>query len=662
MLTFYNKKTLIILLFYIIGISVSQKVSYQIYASSFSGPIVSDLAEFYTQDPNFANIAVADILTSPQAFQYLYQNKSYITVVDYTNQSELCIPAFASGIAIIYNVQPSYDLQLSMDVLLGIFNGTIKQWNHSEILALNPGFLGSGPIYVISRTSPSGTTFGLTSSFSQYSPQYSIQYGPSTMMPFPTSLNVTATTSLDLLLQVDLNPMSIGYISLGSFVYYYSSVSYTKVASLRHLNTGQPITPSPDSFNIALQGSLSNNLSFISNLTGSRPQQLPSSLLNLFFMSIPGAYPLTMYSFYCLNFIQTNFYMGIQMEQLINMFYFYLRTKSFRVASQQYVNISEPLESLALSMIQQNLQCPTSPKVGTTNLALCSTLKPSNDLIYYLTLIPAGAFLLLISVTCLLVSFILLWKWCSTRNRKLKLEKQGELFSPLLMSELDIQFSNSSTTDHSKITYEELLLEEQVGSGSFSEVYRGKWMGNTVAIKRILLYQKDSNPFEEFIKETTLMSSMRHPNVVQYYGATIRPPHLYIITEFCSRGNLQSILRNKEIKLSTTKTVALALDAARGMYYLHTSKPPVLHRDLKTANLLVDQNWVVKVADFGLSRVLDTQKEMTVCGTAETCAPEVLSRNSYTEKADVYSFAIVLWEMLTREKLYPGMNFFGNFF
>lgn len=72
----------------------------------------------------------------------------------------------------------------------------------------------------------------------------------------------------------------------------------------------------------------------------------------------------------------------------------------------------------------------------------------------------------------------------------------------------------------------------------------------------------------------------------------------------------------------------------------------------------MDKHWNVKVGDFGMAKVLKQDKSMTVCGTAETCAPEVLCGNRYSEKADCYSFGIVLWEMITREELYPGMNFY----
>lgn len=102
-----------------------------------------------------------------------------------------------------------------------------------------------------------------------------------------------------------------------------------------------------------------------------------------------------------------------------------------------------------------------------------------------------------------------------------------------------------------------------------------------------------------FNTSLTLYSTLRHPHIVQYLGTTIKPPHLYIITEYCERGNMKHIIRflsetnllifsrNKSIVLSLKKTVKLALDAAKGMLYLHSLKPPILHRDLKSANLLV---------------------------------------------------------------------------
>jgi serine/threonine protein kinase len=101
----------------------------------------------------------------------------------------------------------------------------------------------------------------------------------------------------------------------------------------------------------------------------------------------------------------------------------------------------------------------------------------------------------------------------------------------------------------------------------------------------------------------------------------------------------------------------VACGAARGMAYLHSGKPPVLHRDLKSANLLLDESYTTKVCDFGLSRLKAQERSMTGnCGTVQWMAPEVLANMSYNEKADIFSYGIILWELLSRECPYDGMT------
>lgn len=154
------------------------------------------------------------------------------------------------------------------------------------------------------------------------------------------------------------------------------------------------------------------------------------------------------------------------------------------------------------------------------------------------------------------------------------------------------------------------------------------------------------------------MLRLRHPNVVLFMGAITRPPHFSILTEFLPRGSLYRILHRPNLVLDEKRRLRMALDVAKGMNYLHTSHPPVVHRDLKTPNLLVDRNWVVKVCDFGLSRMKHhTYLSSKSCaGTPEWMAPEVLRNEPANEKCDVYSFGVILWELTTTKIPWHGMN------
>lgn len=124
------------------------------------------------------------------------------------------------------------------------------------------------------------------------------------------------------------------------------------------------------------------------------------------------------------------------------------------------------------------------------------------------------------------------------------------------------------------------------------------------------------------------------------------------------RGSLYSVIHNAGVAFDCELVKRIMLDAARGMNYLHHCSPIILHRDLKSHNLLLDENWKCKVCDFGLSRILDSSADvntLTACGTPCWAAPEVLRGQRYTEKADVYSFGVVLWECFAREVPYKNL-------
>ncbi len=149
------------------------------------------------------------------------------------------------------------------------------------------------------------------------------------------------------------------------------------------------------------------------------------------------------------------------------------------------------------------------------------------------------------------------------------------------------------------------------------------------------------------------MESLRHPNIVMFLGASTKFPHLALVLEYCTHKSLWSVLHNPKIALPWDKRKRIALEIARGMNYLHLFKPPIMHRDLKSLNILIDDSFTAKIADFGWTRV--KAKEMTEkIGTWQWMAPEVIDTRIYTEKADVYSYGIILWEIASRSPPYPS--------
>ncbi|XP_057770494.1 probable serine/threonine-protein kinase SIS8 isoform X2 [Salvia miltiorrhiza] len=199
---------------------------------------------------------------------------------------------------------------------------------------------------------------------------------------------------------------------------------------------------------------------------------------------------------------------------------------------------------------------------------------------------------------------------------------------------------------------------EDITLGSYGEVYRGDWHGTEVAVKKFLDQDITGESLEEFRSEVRIMKRVRHPNVVLFMGAFTRPPNLSIITEFLPRGSLYRLLHRPNNQLDERRRLRMALDAARGMNYLHNCTPVIVHRDLKSPNLLVDKNWVVKVCDFGLSRMKHSTflSSRSTAGTAEWMAPEVLRNEPSNEKCDVYSFGVILWELCTMRQPWGGMN------
>ncbi|KAL5728800.1 mitogen-activated protein kinase kinase kinase [Ranunculus cassubicifolius] len=209
-----------------------------------------------------------------------------------------------------------------------------------------------------------------------------------------------------------------------------------------------------------------------------------------------------------------------------------------------------------------------------------------------------------------------------------------------------------------EIPWDDIQIGERIGLGSYGEVYRADWNGTEVAVKKFLDQDLSGDALEQFRCEVRIMLRLRHPNVVLFMGAVTHPPNLSILTEFLPRGSLYRLLHRPNLQLDEKRRLRMALDVVKGMNYLHTSHPTIVHRDLKSPNLLVDKNWVVKVCDFGLSRLKHHTflSSKSTAGTPEWMAPEVLRNEPSDEKSDVYSFGVILWELATLRMPWSGMN------
>ncbi|XP_021896933.1 uncharacterized protein LOC110813951 [Carica papaya] len=206
-------------------------------------------------------------------------------------------------------------------------------------------------------------------------------------------------------------------------------------------------------------------------------------------------------------------------------------------------------------------------------------------------------------------------------------------------------------------------------SGTFGTVYYGKWRGTDVAIKRIKksCFSGRSSEQErltkDFWREAQILSTLHHPNVVAFYGVVPDGPGgtMATVAEYMVNGSLRHVLQRKDRSVDRRKKLMITLDAAFGMEYLHLKN--IVHFDLKCDNLLVNlrdpQRPICKVGDFGLSRIKrNTLVSGGVRGTLPWMAPELLngSSNRVSEKVDVFSFGVAMWEILTGEEPYANMH------
>ncbi|KAL3848751.1 hypothetical protein ACJIZ3_010633 [Penstemon smallii] len=207
------------------------------------------------------------------------------------------------------------------------------------------------------------------------------------------------------------------------------------------------------------------------------------------------------------------------------------------------------------------------------------------------------------------------------------------------------------------IDFSELTVGTRVGIGFFGEVFHGFWNGTEVAIKVFLEQDLTAENMEDFCNEISILSRLRHPNVILFLGACTKPPRLSMITEYMEMGSLFYLihLSGQKKKLSWQRRIKMLRDICRGLMCLHRMK--IIHRDLKSANCLVNKHWTVKICDFGLSRIMSDVpiKDSSSAGTPEWMAPELIRNEPFTEKCDIFSLGVIMWELRTLNRPWDGV-------
>ncbi|XP_047459746.1 mitogen-activated protein kinase kinase kinase 21 isoform X2 [Mugil cephalus] len=216
-----------------------------------------------------------------------------------------------------------------------------------------------------------------------------------------------------------------------------------------------------------------------------------------------------------------------------------------------------------------------------------------------------------------------------------------------------------------QIPFSELILEEIIGVGGFGKVYRGTWKDQEVAVKAAR-----QDPDEDITataggvkQEAKLFSMLQHPNIIKLEGVCLEEPNLCLVMEYARGGTLNRALTGRRIPPHIL--VNWAVQIARGMHYLHEEAVvPIIHRDLKSSNILLLEKIenddigrkTLKITDFGLAREWHKTTKMSAAGTYSWMAPEVIKSSLFSKGSDVWGYGVLLWELLTGEVPYRGID------
>uniref|UniRef100_A0A8C3TX86 RAF proto-oncogene serine/threonine-protein kinase n=1 Tax=Catharus ustulatus TaxID=91951 RepID=A0A8C3TX86_CATUS len=210
-----------------------------------------------------------------------------------------------------------------------------------------------------------------------------------------------------------------------------------------------------------------------------------------------------------------------------------------------------------------------------------------------------------------------------------------------------------------EIEASEVMLSTRIGSGSFGTVYKGKWHGD-VAVKILKVVDPTPEQFQAFRNEVAVLRKTRHVNILLFMGYMTKD-NLAIVTQWCEGSSLYKHLHVQETKFQMFQLIDIARQTAQGMDYLHAKN--IIHRDMKSNNIFLHEGLTVKIGDFGLatvkSRWSGSQQVEQPTGSILWMAPEVIrmqDSNPFSFQSDVYSYGIVLYELMTGELPYSHIN------
>ena len=218
-----------------------------------------------------------------------------------------------------------------------------------------------------------------------------------------------------------------------------------------------------------------------------------------------------------------------------------------------------------------------------------------------------------------------------------------------------------------QIQSNDLNQSERIGHGDFGIVHRATWLtiDMCVAVKKLHTTSLSNEMKTIFTDELSVLKRVRHPNIITFYGICVEfegeNEQFSLVTEYMSSGSLYQLIHETKTQLSWSDRLSIALQAAKGINYLHQFQPQILHRNIKSSNVLINNHqseYVVKISDFGLNQ---TRNEMANQSTPMTSillwrAPELLRLRPYTDKSDIYSLGIVYWELASCQKPYDGYD------